>query len=696
MKILFQNAYLNFPSQFGEKVNSIINEYAGKNALEIKFVSESEDNHKMFSETFRESPFSFNYSIKSIGYCERLIAEYNLTTEEQIACIFHEIGHIVIWHSKTIGGSFSRDIHQKCPTCFLCTIPFDSEFFCDEIAAQAGFALPLATALIKMKDAICNKSGEETDSSERKSFDDRISILAHRQHFYRPGWTCGRYNANRHCALMYNLIQGVVNYFDELSADVIGYILSVPRNGEFSIDTIISKTKLPVDIVLNFMDQLRNVGLVTLHILDKEEIRNYRISVGEWRRRQQFEDRRSTQEKLPYDISNAEMQYNEAVEGDAQVTSAMFELTYNCSEKCIHCYNPGATRNDSETSGRNRKELTLDEYKRVIDELCESGLYKVCLSGGDPFSKPIIWDIIDYLWQKEIAFDIFTNGQRVFNDVERLLDYYPRLIGVSIYSQVEEVHDKITRMPGSLRKSIMFVERLSEYGMAMNLKCVIMQPNLRTYRSVKELAAKYGAVPQFEVCVSPSTEGDMCAPRNLRLTEEQLYVVLRDDNIPLYVGPEAPGYGGQPRLMTVNACGAGDSTFCITPEGNVQVCCSFPASLGNVKEQSIIEILAGEQLRKWQKTTLESYVDCGRHDYCGYCNLCPGNNYVENGTPLKAAESNCFIAKTRFNLARRMMDGFDPLKGLSLDDAIAGLEIDVEPLAKEETRNFRNTKFEVE
>ena len=683
MKILFQNAYLNFPSLFGEKVNAIINEYAGKDNLEIKFISEPEDKLSIFVNVFKESPFSFSYPLRSIGYCERLIAEYNLTTEEQIACIFHEIGHVVIWHSRSIGEPITLDV--------------DAEVFCDTVAAKAGFALPLATALIKMRDAICNKSGGDAEvGSKRKSFDDRIDNLAHCLHLYRPEWTCGKYNAKRHCALMYNLIQGVVNYFDELSADVIGYILSVPKNGEFSIDAIIKKTNLPVDIILNFIDQLRNVGLVTLHIPDKEEIRNYRIRVGEFRRRQQFADNRSTQEKLPYDISNAEMQYNEAVEGDSQVTSVMFELTYNCSEKCIHCYNPGATRNDSEKSGRNREELTLNEYKRVIDELCELGLYKVCLSGGDPFSKPIIWDIIDYLWQKEIAFDIFTNGQRVFNDVDRLLSYYPRLIGVSIYSQVEEVHDRITRVPGSLRKSIKFVEKLSEYGMAMNLKCVIMQPNLKTYRSVKELAAKYGAVPQFEVCVSPSNEGDMCAPRTLRLTEEQLYVVLRDDNIPLYVGPEAPNFGGQPRLMTVNACGAGDSTFCITPEGNVQVCCSFPASLGNVKEQTVSEILAGEQLRKWQRTTLESYADCGRHDYCGYCNLCPGNNYVENGTPLKAAESNCFIAKTRYKLAQKMKGGYDPLNGQSLDDAIAGLEVDVEPLAKEETRNFRNKKFEVE
>ena len=103
------------------------------------------------------------------------------------------------------------------------------------------------------------------------------------------------------------------------------------------------------------------------------------------------------------------------------VTSVMFGLAYNCSEQCIHCYNPGATRNDKEVSHRgDREELNLDDYKRIVDDLYEHGLVKVCLSGGDPFSKPIVWDIMDYLYRKEIAFDVFTNGQRIVNKVERL------------------------------------------------------------------------------------------------------------------------------------------------------------------------------------------------------------------------------------------------------------------------------------
>lgn len=83
--------------------------------------------------------------------------------------------------------------------------------------------------------------------------------------------------------------------------------------------------------------------------------------------------------------SHAEMLYAQVT---GEITSVMFELTYRCSEACIHCYNIGATRNNEERSGRAKLiELTLDEYKRVIDELYEQGLVKVCLTGGDPIFK---------------------------------------------------------------------------------------------------------------------------------------------------------------------------------------------------------------------------------------------------------------------------------------------------------------------
>lgn len=48
--------------------------------------------------------------------------------------------------------------------------------------------------------------------------------------FYKPEWTCGRYNLKYKVALMYNLIAGESFFFEDLSALVISSILSLKNN----------------------------------------------------------------------------------------------------------------------------------------------------------------------------------------------------------------------------------------------------------------------------------------------------------------------------------------------------------------------------------------------------------------------------------------------------------------------------------
>ena len=194
--------------------------------------------------------------------------------------------------------------------------------------------------------------------------------------YYRPVWTCGRYNENAQVAIYYNLIAGMSYFFESYSAMVIGEILVVPRNGKLDLDAISVKLNIAMESLVPFFEQLEQMGIVSSVLPTKEMIADYRKRMSEYNRQQQQIVERTTQEKLPYAISNAERLYTEKVGG---ITSVMFELTYRCSEKCIHCYNEGATRNDNEISTRgNREELTLEDYKHIIDELYDLGLVKVC------------------------------------------------------------------------------------------------------------------------------------------------------------------------------------------------------------------------------------------------------------------------------------------------------------------------------
>jgi len=212
---------------------------------------------------------------------------------------------------------------------------------------------------------------------------------------FRPEWTCGRWNKEKQVAIMYNLIEGMSYFFESHSAAVIGEVLATERNGQVDIVKIAENTGIAEESINEFFNELLKLGLLVNEIPDSRQIIEYRRRVGSAKKENSVKTERTTKEKLPYTMSDAEMAYGERAGG---VTSVMFELTYNCSQQCIHCYNSGATRNSAEQCSRNdRREMTFDDYRRIIDELYSLGLMKVCLSGGDPFSNPIVWQIIDYL-----------------------------------------------------------------------------------------------------------------------------------------------------------------------------------------------------------------------------------------------------------------------------------------------------------
>lgn len=486
---------------------------------------------------------------------------------------------------------------------------------------------------------------------------------------YRPVWTCGRYNMKEKAAIYYNLLDGMSYFFEDYSAIVVSKLLEISRNCPISVKKIIDCTGIAEESIDSFLKSLYKLGLIIDHIPTQDEIMDYRKQLCYLKKSHAQTITRTTHEKFPMDVSTAEMDYANKVRC---VTSVMFELTYRCSEKCIHCYNIGASRNENEVDHRgDLQELAFTDYKRIIDELYEQGLVKVCLSGGDPFSKSIVWDIIDYLYEKEIAFDVYTNGQSIVNDVKRLVNYFPRLIGVSIYSGIPSTHDMITRVVGSWERSLSVVKQLSEMATPTVLKCCVMRPNVKDYYTVIDVAKKYGMLVQYELNVTDSIDGDKCVSRFLRLTPEMLNVILQDDNTPMYVGKELPNYGGQTKNMIANGCGAGINSFCITPNGDLIPCCAFHLKFGNFRDSSLAEILNQNiTLHNWQCLTLEQYEECGRHDYCAYCNLCPGNNYTEHGDVKKAGENNCYMAKCRWALACRLMQGEQPLDQVQIREKV--------------------------
>lgn len=522
------------------------------------------------------------------------------------------------------------------------------------------------------------------------------------QQLYRPKWNCGRYHKNdtNSYALLYNLMDGMAYFFEDESADIVGEILKFPKDSQIDLQQLQNTTSnlFTIDEIWNFCDDLVSVGLLTEGVLPDTIITENRKQIGQLRKKQTIETEKTVQERLPFLQNDAEDSYMDVIEKDKIPFVVMFELTYNCNEKCVHCFNPGASRNDIEKSTRNkREEIDINHYEKLLNDLKDLGVVKIILTGGDPFVKRDIWKLIELIYERDFALDIYTNGLALLGRVEKLAKFYPRSVGLSVYSADENVHDTITRIRGSLRKTLMVAQDFVGFGIPIYFKCPIMTHNATSYYTVTEIAKEFGAIPQIDITLTDSVDGDTAISEQLQVDGELLEIILRDSNIPLYVGKEAPNYGSQERDRTQAFCGAGTALMNITPEGDVTPCNSFPTQFGNLKDKSFLEIWNNSKsLEAWQGIVIEDYEECGTHERCGYCNRCPGQSFIEHGTPLKASTANCNSAYARMRLAKKLMNGNDPLNGLELEERLQDFEknqIVPTVISKKENENYRNREL---
>jgi radical SAM protein with 4Fe4S-binding SPASM domain len=511
--------------------------------------------------------------------------------------------------------------------------------------------------------------------------------------YYRPEWTCGRYSKPLHKAIAYNLLEGMTYLFEDDSAEVIAQILSCKKGHVIPFEMICTELNIHEESLTEFCEQLVDVGLLIPDILEESKLNEIRQKIRQ--DRIQYIQNKTVKERLPFDVDSVESQFKDLLYSVNVPFNVMFELTYNCNEQCIHCFNPGASRNDSEKSERTMKELQLSDYKRIIDELAEIGVVRITLTGGDPFVKKDIWAIIQYLYDKDFAVDIFTNGVYLSenDNVNKLARFYPRSVGISIYSGDAHTHELITRRKGSFEKSLSVVKSLTDLAIPVMIKCPITKVNVKSYYTVADIAGEFGGTIQYELSITNSVDGDFSITKNLRLDEKTMEIVLRDSRVPLYVGEEAPNYGQQYKDPSSNLCGAGHYSVNITPDGNVFPCNSLTIGLGNVNDETFSSIwYNSKELSKLKSITLADTEFCGKLDYCEYCNYCVGCSFTEYGSVLKPNTENCFVARVRMNLALKLQKGIDPIAGTSIKNELEKIEINFHAFSKEMKEDYRNTK----
>ena len=323
--------------------------------------------------------------------------------------------------------------------------------------------------------------------------------------------------------------------------------------------------------------------------------------------------------------------------------SLQFELTSKCNERCIHCYIPNSKKD-------NGIDLPFDLFKKVLDEFAEMGGLQVSLSGGEIFMHQEINKIITYCREKDMQIVLLSN---LLSFDDKNLDTIKKanisMIQVSLYSMEEELHDKITTIKGSYKKTKETIELLVKNDVPVMISCPIMKINSNSYHDILEYAHSLGIKAQTDFILMGKEDMDTENLNNridLSETENVIREILHNegvDSIDKIKNPQEL----YPFKLSQPICAAGRTNICVNANGNVTPCNGWQGmKAGNLYHSSLKEIWVNSQvLHDLRKITRGSFRECVECDAKDFCSLCLARNYNEsNGNHLKINPHLCEIS----------------------------------------------------
>ena len=114
------------------------------------------------------------------------------------------------------------------------------------------------------------------------------------------------------------------------------------------------------------------------------------------------------------------------------------EITHACNQMCKHCYLDCSISKEV-------MPMSLEQIKKAFLNFKDQGGQKVIITGGEPFVRKDIFDILDYLEELHLFFDLASNSLAMNkNRLERLSHYkYFSSYFTSLLGATKEKHKYI-------------------------------------------------------------------------------------------------------------------------------------------------------------------------------------------------------------------------------------------------------------
>ncbi len=291
-------------------------------------------------------------------------------------------------------------------------------------------------------------------------------------------------------------------------------------------------------------------------------------------------------------------------------------LTYGCNNNCLHCYN----------EKKDGRELSTDEWKKVLDKLWSLGIPHIVFTGGEPTLRNDLPDLIAHAEDLGQITGLNTNGRRLSDPrfLKKLLDAGLDHVQITVGSINEGIHDSITRTKGSYRETIKGLKNCIESDIYLVTNTTIMEENRDSIISTIESLQKMGVEHVAVNSIIRSGKGKDAKGIPVKELEK---ILIKGRELGLETGTEFRWYSPTPYCklnpmelgLGLKQCSACRLNMAVEPDGNVIPCQSYYEGMGNITTNSWSSIWEHDLCRKIRerKELPKECEGCDLQTVCG-------------------------------------------------------------------------------
>lgn len=310
---------------------------------------------------------------------------------------------------------------------------------------------------------------------------------------------------------------------------------------------------------------------------------------------------------------------------------------YACGANCFFC----SPRQDLYDDIRSKRErvMSIEDWSIVLRDAAKMGVLQTTISGGEPTLYKNVVELVTAIKNAGMRSSINTNGLNLHSQISALVEAGLNDVTISIYSHLEEHHDKIKGRAGLWKSAMSSINSLIQIrdqenlDLTVGLYFIVLRKNFHQINDflqfAKSLDVDYIFMSHLQSELENKehylTRNNFIELNNLKVEKKLSSIInfktindIKKINTFFNLGLNPKYDAGQYlNIPSFNVECNTPNEFCIIlPNGDVHACNmvenSHDGVIGNVLDMSLNEVFYGLAASRFR---------IEKHNFCNWCSV---------------------------------------------------------------------------